>query len=201
MQSGSLVLAPILANNWKKGKTKEASSGASGRCWTLDDFEIGRPLGKGIFGNVYLAREKKSRVLLALKPIKCFSEYHAANFIGQLASALEFLHSKNVIHRDIKPENILVASGGILKMADFGWSVHVPDERRATLCGTLHYLPPKMIEGRGLYHDKVDIWALGVLCYEFVYGQPSFKATTKSETLKRIAHVDIRFPSFLTDPL
>lgn len=37
------------------------------RQWTLEDFDIGRPLGKGKFGNVYLAREKQSKFILALK--------------------------------------------------------------------------------------------------------------------------------------
>ena len=37
--------------------------------WTLDNFEIGRPLGKGKFGNVYLAREIKSKYVVALKVI------------------------------------------------------------------------------------------------------------------------------------
>ena len=70
--------------------------------------------------------------------------------------------------------------------------------RRTTLCGTLDYLPPEMIEGKK-YDERVDIWSLGVLCYEFVCGKPSFEATLKSETYKRIAKVDIRFPQFLTD--
>lgn len=50
-------------------------------------------------------------------------------FPQQLVSALKFLHSKKVIHRDIKPENILIATNGLLKIADFGWSVHSPNER------------------------------------------------------------------------
>jgi len=41
---------------------------------------------------------------------------------------------------------------GELKIADFGWSVHAPHARRQTLCGTLDYLPPEMIEGRD--HDR-----------------------------------------------
>ncbi len=35
--------------------------------WTIDDFEIGKPLGRGKFGHVYLAREKKSKFIIALK--------------------------------------------------------------------------------------------------------------------------------------
>lgn len=70
--------------------------------------------------------------------------------------------------------------------------------RRTTLCGTLDYLPPEMIEGRQ-YDMNVDIWSLGVLCYELVCGEPSFEARTETETFRRIAHIDLRFPSFLTD--
>ncbi|XP_063883229.1 uncharacterized protein LOC135112617 isoform X2 [Scylla paramamosain] len=247
------------SNSDKESGKKEADSRKE--LWALDNFEIGRPLGRGKFGNVYLAREKSSHVILALKvmfkadlskagishqvqreveiqthlrhpnvlrmygyfhcdkrvyllleyarhgelykvlrsqPNSRFTEYHSANYIAQLVSALKYLHSKKVIHRDLKPENILIAANGQLKIADFGWSVWSPNERRTTLCGTLDYLPPEMIEGCK-YDEKVDIWSLGVLCYEFVCGKPSFEAAKKSETFKRIARVDIRFPQFLTD--
>ena len=69
-------------------------------------------------------------------------------YIKSLAGALDYCHSKHVIHRDIKPENLLLDLRGELKIADFGWSVHAPHSRRTTLCGTLDYLPPEMIEGK-----------------------------------------------------
>jgi serine/threonine protein kinase len=43
---------------------------------------------------------------------------------------------------------LLLDLRGELKIADFGWSVHAPHSRRTTLCGTLDYLPPEMIEGK-----------------------------------------------------
>jgi len=66
----------------------------------------------------------------------------------QLCEALTFMHSKAVIHRDIKPENLLLSSDGTIKVADFGWSVYAPSDHRKTLCGTLDYLPPEMINGK-----------------------------------------------------
>ena len=80
-----------------------------------------------------------------------------------------------VIHRDIKPENLLLDIRKDLKIADFGWSVHSPSSKRATLCGTLDYLPPEMVEGQ--HHDeKVDLWALGILCFELLVGHPPFES-------------------------
>lgn len=105
-----------------------------------------------------------------------------------------YCHSKHVIHRDIKPENLLLGMKGELKIADFGWSVHAPNSRRKTLCGTLDYLPPEMVQG--LDHDSaVDVWSLGVLCYEFLFGQPPFEAEGHSNTYKRILRVDLKFPA------
>lgn len=87
-----------------------------------------------------------------------------------------------------------VAACFVLFVSDFGWSVHSPDERRQTLCGTLDYLPPEMIEGQAHDHTA-DIWSLGVLMYEFLIGNPPFLATQYGETYRRISKVDLRFPA------
>eukprot|EP00884_Botryococcus_braunii_P022401 jgi/Botrbrau1/8845/Bobra.50_2s0005.1 len=234
--------------------TRKTNNTTSDRQWRLDDFDIGKPLGKGKFGNVYLAREKSSKYIVALKVLfknqlqqsnvehqlrreieiqshlrhpnilrlygyfydetrvylileyaakgelykelqrcKYFEEQQTARYIAALARALIYCHSKHVIHRDIKPENLLIGLNGELKIADFGWSVHAPNSRRKTLCGTLDYLPPEMVEG-GDHDAKVDVWSLGVLCFEFLYGEPPFEAEGHSNTYKRILKVDLRFP-------
>jgi serine/threonine protein kinase len=148
-----------------------------------------------------------------------FSERRSAVYVDQMADALAYLHSKHVIHRDIKPENLLLGINGELKIGDFGWSVHAPSNRRTTLCGTLDYLPPEMVEGRE-HNEKVDYWALGVLTYEFIVGAPPFEEMSgyngvsflprfpilpgrsiadggplMPATYKRIAKVDLRIPS------
>ncbi|KAH1549855.1 Serine/threonine-protein kinase ark1 [Aspergillus fumigatus] len=117
-----------------------------------------------------------------------------------MANALLYLHRKHVIHRDIKPENILVGIHGELKMSDFGWSVHAPSGRRHTQCGTLDYLPPEMVDPRKCdkpYDQKVDIWSLGVLLYEFLVGRAPFEDTPVM-TQRRIAKGDMTVPSFVS---
>lgn len=249
-QPGSAQTMPAAAQDAHEPRSEDDSI----RTWKLSDFEIGKPLGKGKFGNVYLAREKRTKYIVALKVLfkkqlkeggveyqlrreieiqahlrhkhilrlygyfydqtrvylileyaakgelfaelqqqKKFSEARTAKYIASLASALLYCHSKHVIHRDIKPENLLLDHRGDLKIADFGWSVHAPNSRRTTMCGTLDYLPPEMIEGKE--HDAaVDIWALGVLMFEFLVGYPPFEAKGHTETFKRIVNVDLKFP-------
>ncbi|XP_036053449.1 aurora kinase B isoform X2 [Onychomys torridus] len=236
-----------LAENVSRGPTAL-------RTLTIDDFEIGRPLGKGKFGNVYLAREKKSHFIVALKILfksqiekegvehqlrreieiqahlqhpnilrlynyfydrrriylileyaprgelykelqknRTFDEQRTATIMEELSDALMYCHKKKVIHRDIKPENLLLGLQGELKIADFGWSVHAPSLRRKTMCGTLDYLPPEMIEGR-MHNEMVDLWCIGVLCYELMVGNPPFESPSHSETYRRIVKVDLKFP-------
>ncbi|KAM5134899.1 LOW QUALITY PROTEIN: aurora kinase A [Mantella aurantiaca] len=241
------------------GNTTTSKEEGKKKQWCLEDFEIGRPLGKGKFGNVYLAREKQSKFILALKVLfksqlekanvehqlrreveiqshlrhpnilrlygyfhdatrvylildyaprgelfrelqRCtrFDDQRTATYITELADALNYCHAKKVIHRDIKPENLLLGANGELKIADFGWSVHAPSSRRTTLCGTLDYLPPEMIEGR-MHDEKVDLWSLGVLCYEFLVGKPPFENDTHQETYRRISKVEFQFPSYVSE--
>jgi len=146
---------------------------------------------------VYLILEyaAKGELYKELQRCRTFDERRAATYIMSLCNALIYCHSKHVIHRDIKPENLLIGLKGELKIADFGWSVHAPNSRRQTLCGTLDYLPPEMVEG----HDHgaaVDVWSLGVLCYEFLTGAPPFEAAGHSETYRRILKVDLKWPAY-----
>ena len=58
-------------------------------------------------------------------------------------------------------------------MADFGWSIHTPSSKRQTMCGTLDYLCPEVVDHRP--HDyRIDIWSLGVLAYELTAGKAPF---------------------------
>ena len=134
---------------------------------------------------------------LNAQPLKRFNETKTATYISQLADALKYCHTRKVIHRDIKPENLLLGVNGELKMADFGWSVHAPSSRRETLCGTLDYLPPEMVNGHTHDHT-VDLWGVGVLTYEFLVGQPPFLAKTYDETYSRIRKANYKCPAYVS---
>jgi len=229
--------------------------------WKLSDFEIGTPLGRGKFGRVYLAREKNTHYMVALKmmfkselvkdrmehqvrreieiqthlnhpnilklltyfwdekkiylilefaqegelfkvlnnaPHKRFDEPTAAYYLRQVADALRYCHMQSVIHRDIKPENLLLFSHHVVKLADFGWSVHAPSKSRNTMCGTIDYLPPEMVDSQ-IYNEFVDNWCLGVLCYEFLCGNPPFESKEQVETFRKIRAVMYGFKPHMSE--
>jgi len=151
---------------------------------------------------VYLILEYASKgelyQLLKSQPNKRFEENVAAKFIYQIADAIGYCHSRDVLHRDIKPENILVGEDGKLRIGDFGWSVHAPSSKRETVCGTLDYLPPEMVEGSA--HDKTaDIWSIGILLYEFLVGKPPFETVSYNSTYEKIIRCDYAFPPWMSD--
>lgn len=94
----------------------------------------------------------------------------------------------------------MLGTHGELKISDFGWSVKAPSSRRQTICGTLDYLAPEMVEGAG-HSSQVDLWSLGILCYEFLVGNPPFEVLdedAREPTYKRIVSVDLEIPEYVS---
>lgn len=227
--------------------------------WTVENFELGKKLGKGKFGNVLLAREKDTKLVFALKILfkrqlmdckfdyqreieihsclnhqnilhyygnfhddehiylileyankgdlfthltkaKYFSEFEASKYLYAITKGLQYLHSKSIIHRDIKPENILITEYNSIKIADFGCSFHLNDleHDKTRICGTLYYLSPEMIL-RKSYNHSVDIWSLGILMYEFLFGKPPYDADTNVEIYDMIVYDKPSFPFVVSD--
>jgi serine/threonine protein kinase/ABC-type transport system substrate-binding protein len=113
----------------------------------------------------------------------------------QIAEALEYSHSKNVVHRDIKPENVLTSrpeslGGSIrIRVSDFGLAMATTESRitrTGSVVGTISYLSPEQLSGRAI-DLRSDIYALGVVLYECIVGHPPFTGEIQS-VLYRIAH-------------
>ncbi|KAH7326403.1 hypothetical protein B0I35DRAFT_405653 [Stachybotrys elegans] len=146
------------------------------------------------------------------------------HFLKQLASALEFLRSKNYVHRDVKPQNLLLlpsrafrteralpimeasqdslipvaglSSLPMLKLADFGFARVLPSTSLAdTLCGSPLYMAPEILRYER-YDAKADLWSVGTVLYEMATGRPPFRARNHVELLRKIEATEdvIRFP-------
>ena len=138
----------------------------------------------------------KGHLYEKLKNEKRFLESDAAQYLREVISAVQYLHSLNppIIHRDIKPENILLDAKDAAKLCDFGWSNFFGSDRvRMTYCGTPDYLSPEMIRQEG--HDqRLDIWNIGVLLFEMLTGKPPFYGATQRELLDNILKLKINYP-------
>ena len=120
------------------------------------------------------------------------SEQEVLNFMGQLLQGYQQLYQNHIIHRDLKPANILMKRGE-LKIADFGFSIKERDSKLTSKynVGSPLYMPPESLR-RNEYSYESDIWALGVICYEMLYGKTPWSAKTEKELVKKIEASDIR---------
>ncbi|XP_010083456.1 PREDICTED: RAC-beta serine/threonine-protein kinase-like, partial [Pterocles gutturalis] len=102
---------------------------------------------------------------------RVFTEDRARFYGAEIVSALEYLHSRDVVYRDIKLENLMLDKDGHIKITDFGLCKEgiTDGATMKTFCGTPEYLAPEVLEDND-YGRAVDWWGLGVVMYEMMCG-------------------------------
>jgi len=115
----------------------------------------------------------------------------AVRIATEMASALDYAHRHGVIHRDIKPENVLLHDGQAL-VADFGIALAVSAAGGSRMTetgmslGTPHYMSPEQAMGEREITAKTDVYALGVVLYEMLAGEPPFTGATAQAVVARV---------------
>jgi serine/threonine-protein kinase len=115
----------------------------------------------------------------------------AVRITREVASALDYAHRHGVIHRDVKPENILLHDGAAL-VADFGIALavaHASGERitqSGFSLGTPQYMAPEQAMAEREIDARTDIFALGVVLYEMLAGEPPFTGPTAQAVVARV---------------
>ncbi len=123
-----------------------------------------------------------------------------AQWLAELADAVQYVHSRGIYHRDIKPGNILLdprsqsPSGEqtfVPRLSDFGLAklhdAQTESTRSGTVLGTVSYMAPEQVEGR--LRDigpATDVYGLGAVLYEMLVGRPPFRGATDTDTLRQV---------------
>ncbi|XP_037126118.1 serine/threonine-protein kinase DCLK1a isoform X3 [Syngnathus acus] len=152
------------------------------------------------YSELYLVMElvKGGDLFDAITSANRYTEKDASGMLYNLANAIRYLHSLNIVHRDIKPENLLVYEhvdgSKSLKLGDFGLAT-VVDGPLYTVCGTPTYVAPEIIVETG-YGLKVDIWAAGVITYILLCGFPPFRGNSQDQEVlfDQILMARVEFP-------
>ncbi|WP_370144586.1 protein kinase [Streptacidiphilus sp. EB129] len=142
-------------------------------------YDFGEDLGR-----LYLVMELVEGRTLAdhLTARGALSPAEVADIGAQAAAGLAAAHREGVVHRDVKPGNLLLATDGVVKVADFGIA-RFADETTSALTsagmvlGTSIYLAPERALGRPAGPSS-DVYALGCVLYELLVGRPPFQADT-----------------------
>jgi eukaryotic-like serine/threonine-protein kinase len=117
----------------------------------------------------------------------------ALSMVLQACRGLDYAHRNGVVHRDVKPGNLLRAEDGVVKLADFGIAKAVTDESAITqvgsVIGTAAYLAPEQAAGEQV-GPPADIYALGVVTYQFLSGRLPYEAQSLTElALKQMREI------------
>lgn len=103
-------------------------------------------------------------------------EPEARHIFKQMAGAIAYCHSQEIVHRDLKCENIMLNRDMEVKIGDFGFALDLNTSAAKTPCGSYSYAAPELFTNNGDPYDgkKADVWSMGVILYAMVCGRLPF---------------------------
>ena len=115
-----------------------------------------------------------------------FMESEALVVFSQLVNAFQSLVKDHIMHRDLKPANILLHNDQV-KLADFGFCrmLNGPKDMAKTLVGSPIYMAPEVLLGHE-YDQRAEMWSLGCVLYEMLYGECPYEEKTIAKLILRI---------------
>ncbi|CAD8050508.1 unnamed protein product [Paramecium sonneborni] len=119
------------------------------------------------------------------------SEETALKIIKSIIKGLKYIIESNIIHRDIKPANILFHNNE-LKIADFGFSRRI-NTTMTSIVGTPIYMAPQILFKQE-YSSKCDIWSLGIIFFELLFGKLPWFANDIIDLLDKIQNQSLIIP-------
>ena len=145
--------------------------------------------------NIYLILEycNEGDLSVYLKEKKFLVEEEVIEFFLQILNGFKTLVASKIMHRDFKLANILKHNGSI-KIADFGFSKLLgSDNWTSTMLGSPLNMAPEVLDGKE-YNSKADIWSIGTVLFELLFGKPPYNAGNMIDLLKAIKNKPLEFP-------
>lgn len=146
--------------------------------------------------NVYLVYEFCNGGTLEefVQKKKFLPEGEALLIFNQILNAFKSLVKENILHRDLKPSNILLHDG-VIKVADFGFCKALlgPQDLTKTMVGSPIYMAPEILKGCN-YSIKADIWSMGVVLFEILFGFCPYEDRTIARLINQIDHKPLTIP-------
>jgi mitogen-activated protein kinase kinase kinase len=162
--------------------------------------------------NIFLEYVPGGSVTSLLRNYGAFEEPLVRNWVRQILSGLNYLHSRDIIHRDIKGANMLVDNKGGIKISDFGISKKVEDStslifspnvlvahgtargidlmtgnraHRPSLQGSVFWMAPEVVK-QTAYTQKADIWSVGCLVVEMLTGEHPYPQLSQMQAIFKV---------------
>lgn len=122
----------------------------------------------------------------------------AKSWLKSLTQALNELRKQNIVHRDIKAANLMITDPdpekAQIKLGDFGFSKFLGESLTSTYLGSPLYMAPEIFNS-GQYNFKIDIWSLGVVAYEMIYGANPFQCFNVKQLIRKHQN-HLEFPNY-----
>jgi len=124
-----------------------------------------------------------------------YTEDQASRVIGNILSAIAYMHENNIIHRDLKYENVLFANNtpkAEIKLIDFGLSKKMRNKQNLKDgVGTIYTMSPEVLKGN--YTEQADVWSVGILAYMLLSSQMPFYGKRRRDIIKKISQCEYDF--------
>ena len=204
-------------------------AGGMGEVWKARDTRLGRSVAVKVSKTEFSERfEREARAVAALNhpniatlydigpnyfvmefvdgkalqeviPRKGLSLGESLKYASQVADALAAAHAAGIVHRDLKPGNVMIASGGQVKVVDFGLArmevaqnadgEALPQTAEGIIAGTVAYMSPEQAQGR-VVDARSDVFSFGALLYEMLTGTRAFRGDSAAAILTEILTKD-----------
>lgn len=151
-------------------------------------YDVGEDHGSPFIAMEYVEGETLGELIRRKAPLTIDRKLE---LMLELCDGLGYAHRSGIIHRDIKPANLMIGTDAALKILDFGIARLVNDESLSgltlagALVGTPHYMSPEQIKGQRIDH-RVDIFAVGLVCYELLTYSKPFHGEVPHSVLDKI---------------